>query len=153
MPERAYQLSAGVVLLIVLTIAYGGTFVLSVSRGNVPANDLQRRFFRAGHAHAGVLVILSLLVLALEELNRVRAPYPAVSFGILAAAVLMPTGFFLSVTGRDPVRPNRAIALPWTGAAVWPWALSLPASASSPARDPEYAPQRGRAAADPAPSS
>jgi hypothetical protein len=53
MPERAYQISAGVVLLLVLTIAYGGTFVLSVTRGNIPANDLQQKFFRAGHAHAG----------------------------------------------------------------------------------------------------
>lgn len=50
-------------LLIVITIAYGGTFVLSVTRPQrharkVPANDLQQKFFRAGHAHAGVLVIL-----------------------------------------------------------------------------------------------
>jgi hypothetical protein len=118
MPERAYQISAGVVLLIVLTIAYGGTFVLGVTRGNVPANELQRRFFRAGHAHAGVLVILGLLALTLEQLNHVRAPYPAISFGILAAAVLIPAGFFLSVIGREPVRPNRAIGLLWSGAAV-----------------------------------
>ena len=107
MPEHAYQISVGVVLLAVLTIAYGGTFVLGVTRGNIPANELQRRFFRAGHAHAGVLVILGLLALTLEQLNHVRAPYPAISFGILAAAVLMPAGFFLSVIGRDPARPNR----------------------------------------------
>jgi hypothetical protein len=30
----------------------------------------------------------------------------------------MPTGFFLSVIGRDPAGPNRAIALLWTGAAA-----------------------------------
>jgi hypothetical protein len=118
MPERAYQIAAGVVLLIVLTIAYGGTFVLGVTRGNVPANELQRRFFRAGHAHAGVLVILGLLALTLEQLNHVRAPYPAISFGILAAAVLMPAGFFLSVIGPDPARPGRAIGLLWSGAAA-----------------------------------
>lgn len=105
MPERAYQISTGVVLLIVLTIAYGGTFVLSVTRGNVPANDLRRRFFWAGHAHAGVLVILGLLALTLEQLNHVRAPYPAISFCILAAAVLMPAGFFLSSSGRIPCGP------------------------------------------------
>jgi cytochrome bd-type quinol oxidase subunit 2 len=118
MPTHFYQVSVGVVLLIVLTIAYGGTFVLSVTRGNVRANDLQRRFFRAGHAHAGVLVILGLLALTLEQLNHVRAPYPAISFAILAAAVLMPAGFFLSVIGRDPDQPNRAIALLWAGAAA-----------------------------------
>jgi hypothetical protein len=118
MSEHAYQIAAGVLLLTVLTIAYGGTFVLSVTRGDVPASDLQRKFFRAGHAHAGVLVILSLAVLALEQLNHVRAPYPAISFAIPAAAVLMPAGFFLSVIGHDPARPSRAIGLLWAGAAA-----------------------------------
>lgn len=37
MPERAYQISTGVLLLTVLTIAYGGTFVLSVTRGEPPS--------------------------------------------------------------------------------------------------------------------
>jgi hypothetical protein len=82
----------------------------------VPANDLQRRFFRAGHA--SVLVMLGLPALTLEQLNHVRAPYPAISFGILAAAVLMPSGFFTSVIGRDPARPSRAIGLVWVGAAA-----------------------------------
>ena len=54
--------STGIILLVVITIAYGGTFLLKVGRGDVPVNDLQRTFFRAGHAHAGVLVILGLVV-------------------------------------------------------------------------------------------
>ena len=116
MPQRTYLIALGVVLLVVVTIAYGGTFVLAVTRGKVAANDLQRSFFRAGHAHAGVLVILGLLTLTAEQLNHVRAPYPALSFAILLAAVLMPAGFFLSVTGRDPAQPGRAIALVWAGA-------------------------------------
>ncbi len=65
-----------------------------------------------------MLVILGLLTLTLEQLNHVRAPYPAISFAIPAAAALIPAGFFLSVTGRDPARPNRAIALLWAGAAA-----------------------------------
>jgi hypothetical protein len=84
MPARAYQVSAGVLLPVVVTIA----------------------------------VILGLFALKLEQLSHVRAPYPAISFAILAAAVLMPAGFFLSVIGRDPARPNRAIGLLWAGAAV-----------------------------------
>ena len=111
-----YQIIAGVVVLTVVTIAYGGTFLLRVGRGNLEANDLQKAFFRAGHAHAGVLVILGLLVLTIVQLNHVRAPYPAISLGILVAAILIPAGFFLSVIGRAPARPNRAIGLLWTGA-------------------------------------
>ena len=38
--------------------------------------------------------------------------------GVLWAAVLMPAGFFLSVLGRDPEKPNRLVALLWVGAAV-----------------------------------
>jgi peptidoglycan/LPS O-acetylase OafA/YrhL len=118
MLDDAHRIIAGVVLLSVIGIAYGGTFVLKVTRGGVPANDLQRRFYRAGHAHAGVLVILGLLVLVLVQSNEVTRPWSAAPFGILGAAVLMPTGFFLSVTGRDPKAPGRLIALLWAGAVL-----------------------------------
>lgn len=37
---------------------------------------------------------------------------------IPAAAILMPAGFFLSVLGRDPHKPNRFVALLWIGALV-----------------------------------
>lgn len=114
----AYQIIAGAVMLSVVTIAYGGTFLLRVTRGKVPANDLQKAFFRAGHGHAGVLVILGLLALTLEQLNSVHAPYPALSLGILVAAILIPAGFFVSVTGRAPAQPNRAIAVLWVGVAA-----------------------------------
>ena len=118
-----YQIIAGIVVLTVITIAYGGTFVLRVTRGKVPANDLQKTFFRAGHAHAGILVILGLLALTIEQLNHVRAPYPAISLGILVGAILIPSGFFLSVIGRDPTQPTRAIGLLWAGAVALTVAL------------------------------
>ena len=47
-------ITAGAVLLTVLAIAYGGMFLLRVWSGHPTANDLQKAFFRAGHAHAGV---------------------------------------------------------------------------------------------------
>jgi hypothetical protein len=84
----------------------------------VPTNDLQKSFFRAGHAHAGVLVILGLLVMTLTQLNEVGQPWSTLSFGVLFAAIFMPAGFFLSVIGNDPPRPNGLIALLWTGAAL-----------------------------------
>ena len=114
--DNAHQTIAGVVLLTVIGIAYGGTFLLRVVRGAVPANGLQKSFFRAGHAHAGVLVILGLLTLLYMQLNEVGQPWSTLSFGVLAAAILMPAGFFLSVLGADPQRPNRLIALLWAGA-------------------------------------
>ena len=52
---------AGILLLSVVAIEWGGTFMLRVVRGGVPLTDFQRSFSRAGHAHAGVLVILALV--------------------------------------------------------------------------------------------
>ncbi|MEV6489963.1 hypothetical protein AB0M20_15270 [Actinoplanes sp. NPDC051633] len=118
MLDEQLRIVAGVVLLSVIGIAYGGTFLLRVVRGGVPANGLQKSFFRAGHAHAGVLVILGLLVQLYMQLADVGRPWAALSYGVLFAAILMPAGFFLSVIGKDPQKPNGLIALLWTGAAV-----------------------------------
>lgn len=105
----------GIVLLTVVAVAYGGTFLLRVVTGRAPANELQTSFFRAGHAHAGVLVILGLVVTLAVDLAGVGAPWGPLAGGVLLAAILMPAGFFLSVVGTDPVRPNRLIALLWLG--------------------------------------
>jgi len=110
---------AGVLLLSLVTVESGGFFLTRVARGAVPANSLQTSFFRAGHAHAAVLLILGLAILAI--LDRAGLPFAlhlAAALGAPIAAILMPAGFFLSVLGRDPQRPGRAIALLWTGAVV-----------------------------------
>lgn len=116
--NQVNQLTAGIILLAVITIAYGGTFLLQVVSGAVPTNDLQKSYFRAGHAHAGVLVILGLVVQLLLATPDVPAWGSTVGSGVLWAAILMPAGFFLSVVGRDPERPNGLRALIWVGAAV-----------------------------------
>ena len=110
-------MTAGVVLLAVVTIAYGGTFVLRVVTSGQPANHLQKDFYRAGHAHAGVLVILGLVVLILTSSPGVPAWANTGGTAVLWAAILMPAGFFLSVIGKDPQRPSKLIVLLWLGAA------------------------------------
>jgi len=118
MLDSTHQIIAGVVLLSVIGIAYGGRFVFTAATGKFPANSLQKTFFRAGHAHAGVLVILGLLTMVLVQANGVPEPFATISLGVLVAAILMPTGFFVSVIGKDPARPNRAIAVLWVGAII-----------------------------------
>ena len=58
------KLMCGIILLTVPTIEYGGYFLLSILSGKqkIALTDFQKSMFRAGHAHAGVLVILALLV-------------------------------------------------------------------------------------------
>lgn len=117
MSEGAQQ-TAGILLLTLVAVEYGGTFLLKVSRGKAPASDLQKSFFRAGHAHAGVLVVLALVCqLLLDPSGLTGAARAVAGSGVALAAILMPAGFFLSVTGRDVERPNRVIALVWVGAA------------------------------------
>lgn len=113
--QSSSAITAGSVLLAVVTIAYGGTFMLRVVRGKQAANELQKSFFRAGHAHAGVLVILGLVILLLTDSAGLAAPWNYSADGVLFSAILIPAGFFLSVIGRDPTKPNKLIILLWLG--------------------------------------
>lgn len=112
-------LVTGVTLLTVVGIAFGGTFMLRVVSGATGANDLQKTMFRAGHAHAGVLVTLGLVVALLTQAAGVGAGWSITgSVLVLSAAILVPAGFFLSVLGTDPQRPNGWIRSVWAGFAV-----------------------------------
>jgi hypothetical protein len=108
------RLVAGIVLIIVPTVEIGGASILSLLIGD-PAyaqNDLRQDLWRAGHAHAGVWLVLSLVTLryvdeaALSEGLRwvVRLAFPV-------AAVLMALAFFLSVIPEDAREPNAMIYL------------------------------------------
>lgn len=113
---QATLILCGVVLLTVVTIELGGVLLLRIASGAVPANGLQRTYFRAGHAHAGVLVILGLVVQLLTSQPGVAAWAGTVGTGVLWAAILLPAGFFLSVIGKDPQRPSHWRILIWVGA-------------------------------------
>lgn len=109
---------AGATILTVIGIMSGGTFLLRIASGGLPFNGLQKTFFRAGHAHAGVLVLLGLVSLLLTSAAGAALMVQWASVGVLASAILIPGGFFLSVLGRDPQQPGRAIALLWAGVVV-----------------------------------
>ncbi|PND52030.1 hypothetical protein [Rhodococcus sp. ENV425] len=112
-------IALGATLLTVAGIAFGGTFLLRVTGGRVPANELQKAFFRAGHAHAGVLFTLGLLVAVLTDAVGASPGWAAAgALAVLGSAILIPAGFFLSVLGPDPRRPGAMIASVWLGAAA-----------------------------------
>jgi hypothetical protein len=109
--------TAGILLLTIVAVESGGFFMLRILRGQEPATGLQQAFFRAGHAHAGVLVIFSLLAQILADAAGMNGfPNLLARSGIPIAAILMPAGFFLSVGGRGVTSPNRLIALLYAGA-------------------------------------
>ncbi len=100
--SRTTRLMAGITLVTVPTIVYGGLTLLGVltrGRAGLPAgialDPEQAALWRAGHAHAGVLLLLSLLIQLLLDDARLPAPL-AWSARVAApgAAVLVSAGFF-----------------------------------------------------------
>ena len=109
-------ITIGVLLLALVTVESGGLFLKRVVQGNAPANDLQKSFYRAGHAHAAVLLILSIAILSVIDVADLTGILGVIARdGVPVAAILMPAGFFLSVAGKDPRKPNRLVALLWIG--------------------------------------
>ena len=112
------RFTAGVLLLTIVAIEFGGTYLLRIVRGTEPATPLQVAFARAGHAHAGVLVIFALVCqLFVDAVDLDGIGELLARDGVALAAILMSAGFFLSSAGKDRTEPNGLIALVYAGAA------------------------------------
>ena len=110
------RITAGVVLLTIVGIEYGGLFLVRTMRSDLGLTDFQRSFFRAGHAHAGVLVILGLVCLLLTGATSLTGFWRWLAgTGVLIAAILMSAGFFISALGAGRTKPNRLIAVLFAG--------------------------------------
>lgn len=115
----ASRVLAGILIISLVTVESGGVFMLKVVTGRQDATPLQTSFFRAGHAHAGVFLVLGLIVQVLVDATTLTglAEWVARSF-VPVAALLMPGGFFLSVAGKGATRPNRLVVLIPLGATL-----------------------------------
>lgn len=110
---------AGILLLAITTIEFGGTYMLRIVRGTAPATEFQRSFARAGHAHAGVLVTLGLVAAILADATTLTGGWAWLArSGVAIAAILLPAGFFFSSMGTNVHQPNRFVALLWAGVVV-----------------------------------
>lgn len=108
---------AAILLASLVTVESGGAYLLRVVRGTAPATAFQASFARAGHAHAGVLLVLGLVCLLYADAVGLTGLHGHLArAGVPAAALLMPAGFFFSSMGKGVTRPNRWIALVHAGA-------------------------------------
>jgi hypothetical protein len=83
------------------------------------ANPLRQDLWRAGHAHAAVLLILSLVALRyVDEAHLSDRMKAFVRFAIPSAAIFLPAAFFFSVLSPDATTPNGFIRLAYVGAIV-----------------------------------
>jgi len=122
------KLLCGLILLTVPSIQYGGYYLLTLLAGQTgqQLTDYQRRMFRAGHAHAGVLVILALVGQLLLDAARLPLWLAWVArLGFPLAAVFVSGGFFAAASGRGVTRPTRWIAVLYLGAVLLALAVVL----------------------------
>lgn len=102
------RLMCGISLILIPTIVYGGLTILGViSNGGLgtpgPRNlsPSQIAFYRAGHAHAGVLTLLALfLQIAVDDAAMPNLLAWTVRVGAVAAALLVSGGFFAAAHVR-----------------------------------------------------
>lgn len=115
----ASRVLAGILLLSLVTVESGGALLFRIARGSHQATPIQQSFFRAGHAHAGVYLILGLIAQVLVDATTLTgvAEWVARAF-VPLAALLLPAGFFLSVTRPGATEPNRLVALVPAGGVV-----------------------------------
>jgi hypothetical protein len=119
---REARLISGIILITVPTIQYGGYFLLASLMNKTSGymeNPLRQNFFRAGHAHAGVIVILSLVCQIFAD----SAVLPSslvwlVRIGVPLSAILISAGFFFAMLPPAATEPSGAVGLIYAGAVI-----------------------------------
>jgi hypothetical protein len=111
---------AGILLVVIPTVMFGGLSLLSALVGRAPGyadNPLRHDMWRAGHAHAGVYLVLSLVMLRYVD-EAALPPFWRwlARTGVPIAAILIPAAFFLSVVSPAATAPNGLIGLVYVGA-------------------------------------
>ena len=112
---------AGILLIVLPTVEFGGVTLLRllIHDPRYMANPLRQDLWRAGHAHAAVLLILSLVALRyVDEADLSDRMKAFVRFAIPSAAIFLPAAFFFSVLSPDATTPNGFIRLAYLGALV-----------------------------------
>jgi uncharacterized membrane protein len=122
-PTKVYPIVA---LLSLVTVEYGGWALLSfISSRRGQLSEFQTTFFRAGHAHAGVLLVLSLVYfLYLGSRTDFAESTQWIAGAILLAGILAQSGgFFLHLGVGEVGRSSVGTRLTRSGALLIATAL------------------------------
>jgi hypothetical protein len=103
------RLMCGLSLILIPTIVYGGLTVLGVvtsrmmgTPGPTNLSAAQIAFYRAGHAHAGVLTLLALFLQMAVDYAAIPPSFVwPVRVGAIAASILVSGGFFAVAHARS----------------------------------------------------
>jgi hypothetical protein len=104
-------------LLGVIGVIYGGWALLTFITGREGLSPAQQRFFRDGHAHAGVLLALSLIYFRyLPETEFGSSGQWLAGLAMLAGVIAQSGGFFLHMVHAEKGRPSPGTKLTRAGA-------------------------------------
>lgn len=112
-------------VLALLTVEAGGWALLRFLTGSpAPGGDPDEigrrlRFFRAGHAHAGVLIVLSLVYfIYLDRADYSNGVDWIVGLALVVGAVMQSSGFFVHMGAGAPERPTAGTTVTRIGAVL-----------------------------------
>jgi hypothetical protein len=122
-PTRLFPI---IVLLSLVTVEYGGWALLGFLTGQGTLSAFRQQFFRAGHAHAGVLLVLSLVYFSYLGKAGYSAGVQWLAGSLLLAGVLAQSGgFFVHLAIGREGRSSAGTVLTRSGALLIAAALVM----------------------------
>jgi len=113
-----------IVLFAIVTVELGGWSLLGFLTSNESLTPFQEQFFRAGHGHAGVLLILALVYLVLMERTRFSGRAQRwLGLTLLGGILLQSGGFFLHLLIGEEGTPSGGTWMTRSGAVLLAVAL------------------------------
>jgi heme/copper-type cytochrome/quinol oxidase subunit 4 len=111
-------------LLLLVTVEYGGWSLLGFLTGRGQLGEFREQFFRAGHAHAGVLLVLSLVYfLYLDRTGYSTGVQWLAGLLVLVGIMAQSGGFFLHLGLGQKNRSSVGTIVTRTGALLLAAAL------------------------------
>lgn len=110
---------AGILFIALVTVETGGLYMVRIVSGREQVTAFQEKFARAGHAHAGVLLVLALVCQPFVDATELDGAWGWIArHGVAVSALLMPGGFFFASMGRGRTEPSRLVVLVFAGATL-----------------------------------
>jgi len=115
-----------IVLFSLVTVEYGGWALLGFLTGRGALGAFREQFFRAGHAHAGVLLVLSLVYfIYLERAGYSTGMQWLAGLLLLVGVLAQSGGFFLHLAMGREGRSSTGTVMTRTGALLIAAALVI----------------------------
>ena len=113
-------------MLSLVSVEYGGWALLGFIAGRENIGEFRERFFRAGHAHAGVLLVLSLVYfLYLDRTGYSTGVQWLAGLLLLAGILAQSGGFFIHLGLGQPNQRSLGTVVTRSGALLLAAALLI----------------------------